>query len=126
MRQRQPPHVKFIASGVHVALIACIGEARGYSDFTLALRYVTGFGIIGPVEKTGLWREKSADEMRKEMSDKRLPIDVMRENVTWERRLRSMLHAKAFDPEFKQELELIWEMTMAEVTVKIPCVALSR
>ena len=63
MRKRQPPHVKHIAGGVHVALIACIGEARGYSDFTLALRYVTGFGIIGPVEKTGLWREKSADEM---------------------------------------------------------------
>ena len=70
MRRRQPLHVKLISGGVHVALIACIGEARGYSDFTLALRYVTGFGIIGLVEKTGLWREKSADEMRIEMSDK--------------------------------------------------------
>ena len=29
-----------------------------------------------------------------------------------------MLHAKDSDPEFKQELGLIWEMTMAEVTVK--------
>ena len=97
----QPEHVRKVASGINVVLIAVLVMVMQWPDWTLPSRFVSGFSIIGDLERTGVFRR---GESPKELSRSELFAHGQKlvRNLDFEREMEA--HEQTF----------LWESVHAE------------
>jgi hypothetical protein len=122
---RRPAHVAWTGGpNVHPAFMAAITEALESPDVSLpAAVYLTGFPIVGQATDTGLWRQRSALEVRRAGPKISVP-ELLSSNLRFTASLifslpRQWESARARkDSEWIRLNKLAWQATIEEVNIK--------
>jgi len=101
IKKFQPWHIRKVAGKVNVVMIAVLVVVMGWPDWALPLRFVTGFSLIGELEKTGIFVGADKDEM------------MSREELF--QHSRKLLQKMRFDPDFEDhEIDFLWSSCQKE------------
>ena len=125
LRALQSRHVAAAAGSAHVALYAAVIDGLQWPHVRFARDHgVRGFDVIGRVPDTGVWRLRSAEEMRRVEANHVPPSELLATNAHWTRRCIVLCESawgaavEKGDVEYIEMMTAAFEASIAEVESK--------